>query len=244
MFFGQEYMLFHPWELEKDHVYEFSGAKFEEHFVKASDSTELNAVLFKVDSGGSKGVVIFHHGNTGNIQACGHHYKEFVDRGYDCVIWDYRSYGKTAGTKSDANFYSDALAIYDWVNVSYKEDEITMFGQSLGTGFATYVAANRKPKQLILEAPYYSIQDLGTHEYPIFPAFIVRYPLRTDIHMPKVACPITMFHGTNDRTIYWQSSEKLALLNENANFIKIEGATHNNIQSQSEFQTKLGSLLP
>lgn len=244
MFFGQEHMLFHPWELERNHVYEFSSTNFEEHFIKANDGEELNAVVFKVDSGESKGVVIFHHGNTGNIQACGHHYKEFINRGYDCVIWDYRSYGKTPGPLNEDKFYSDALEIYDWVKSSYAEKDITLFGQSLGTGFATYTAANRNPKQLILEAPYYSIQDLGTSKYPMFPAFIVRYPLRTDLHMGNVSCPVTMFHGTNDQTIYWESSQKLKKLNENAIFIKIKGATHNNIEKQPEFQNMMDELLP
>ncbi|MBL4706764.1 MAG: hypothetical protein JKY54_19695, partial [Flavobacteriales bacterium] len=74
MFFAQDFILFHPWELEKSYVYDFEGKEYEEFFIEAEDGEEINAVLFKVDSLESKGIVIFHHGNTGNIQACGHHH--------------------------------------------------------------------------------------------------------------------------------------------------------------------------
>lgn len=236
MYFGQDYIMFHPVSLEQDYVYDFEGKTFEEFFIEAGDGEQLNAVIFKPDSSKSNGLVIYHHGNSGNIQACGWHYKEFTTRGYDCLIWDYRSYGKTPGPRSEEKFYSDALDVYDWATKSYDESNVVVYGSSLGTGFASYVAANRNPQQLILEAPYYSIEELGTKRYPIFPAFIVKYPLRTHLFFPKIKCPITLFHGTADQTIFWQSSERLAKLNPSATFVKLDGVGHNNISKQSEYQ--------
>ena len=51
----------------------------------------------------------------------------------------------------------------------YAENKITLYGRSLGTGMATYVASKNSPKQLILETPYYSIIDVAASRFPMFP---------------------------------------------------------------------------
>ncbi len=242
LYFGQEYILFHPVQLAADYKYNFEGDNFHEHFVEAQDGEKINAVWFDSDSTDSKGVVIYHHGNTGNIQMCGWHHKQFTSMGYDCVIWDYRSYGKTPGPRNEDKFYSDALTMYDWVNQKYTEDSILVWASSLGTGFAIYTASQRKPRTLVLEAPYYSVEDVGTSRYP-YPAFIVKYPLRSDLHFPGVKCESYLFHGTADQTIYWESSQKLAALNASATFVKLDGVGHNNISKQPEYQSFVKKLL-
>ena len=241
MYFAQDYILFHPYPLEPSVQLNFAETEFEEVSIAGHDSVQICGVLFNVDN--PKGIVIYHHGNTGNIQACGWHHEEFTTRGYCCLIWDYRTYGKTPGPRTEENFYQDGLSVFDWVSIQHSGLDIYLWGASLGTGIAAHTASKRNCKHLVLEAPYVSIEDIGTRQYPIFPKFIVKYPLRTHEHFPKIKCPITLFHGTNDNTIYWQSSEKLQALNPSSTFVKLDGVGHNNISEHAEYQKVVMGLL-
>lgn len=203
LYFGQDFILFHPSPLEDNYKVTFDGVEAEELFITADDDTPLSTVLVHTKRDTARGIVVFSHGNTGNIQTCGYRHRFFTERGFDFLIWDYRTYGKTRGSRTEKTFYSDALNIYDWAAAHYDEDKILVYGQSLGSGMAIYMAANASPKRLVLEAPYYSILDVAIKKYPFIPGFICRFPLRSDQYIPKVQCPIDVFHGTNDASIDW-----------------------------------------
>ena len=229
LYFLQEKLLFMPTVLAQDYQYQFNYP-FEELFLKTDEEAIINALYFKVEN--PKGVILYFHGNAGDLSRWGTIVEYFVAKNYDVLVMDYRTYGKSIGKLSESALYNDAEYSYNFLKEHYNESEITIYGRSLGSGLATYVASRHHPKQLILETPYYSMVYVAKKRFPMFPVKqLMRYKLPTYTFIEQVKCPITMLHGTNDKVIPIESANKLyrTILNNKAIFKVIEGGSHNNL---------------
>ena len=228
LYFFQEKLMFLPTTLSQDYQYQFDYP-FEELFFETDKEAIINALHFKAEQ--SKGVILYFHGNAGDLSRWGNITEYFVEQHYDVLVMDYRTYGKSVGKISEAAFYKDAQYCYDYLLKSYSEDEITLYGRSLGTGLAAYLASRNKAKQLILETPYYSILDVAKHRFPMFPVkSLLKYKFPTYTYLPEVPCPITIIHGTDDSVVPYSSAKKLSdLALDHLNFITVEGGNHNNL---------------
>ena len=87
--------------------------------------------------------------------------------GYSVYLVPYRGYGPNAGEPTEASLYADALAEYAFVQAQHAH--VSVIGRSLGTGVATYVAAQRTVAKLVLVTPYDSVVNIAQGRYPIFP---------------------------------------------------------------------------
>lgn len=233
LYFFQEKLLFLPSTLEQDYQYQFNH-NFEELFLQTETDATINALHFKVEN--PKGVILYFHGNAGDLSRWGTITEYFVDQDYDVLIMDYRTYGKSSGKLSEQAFYYDAQYCYDYLLKQYSEKDITVYGRSLGTGIASYLASKNQPKQLILETPYYSILDVAQHRFPMFPVKrLLKYHFPTFEYLPKASCSITIIHGTDDGVVPYSSSKKLSELKlQNLDYITVDGGNHNNL---IEFET-------
>lgn len=242
LYFGQEKLIFFPDKLPKDHKYSFDH-KFEEHFIKVDDKTELNALLFKADL--SKGLVFYLHGNAGNLDSWGEVADLYLEQKFDVFILDYRGYGKSNGKiSSEAQMTKDIQIAYDFATKSYDENKIVIIGYSIGTGPATNLAANNSPGKLILKAPYFNLSDLVHRYFPIVPTFILKYKFKNNKNLVKIAAPIYIFHGDRDEVIYYESSVKLSkFLKKDDKFITLKGQTHNGINDNEEYIRYISSIL-
>ncbi|WP_047547970.1 alpha/beta hydrolase [Psychroserpens sp. Hel_I_66] len=243
LYFLQEKLLFLPSELPQDYQYEFKYP-FEEIFLTPEADVSINAIHFKTEN--PKGAILYFHGNAGDLSRWGTISEFFVAKGYDVFIMDYRTYGKSKGKLSEQAFYDDAQFCYGYLLKSYPEEHITLYGRSLGTGIATFLASNNKPKQLILETPYYSILDVAKQRFPIFPvSLLLKYKFPSNEFIVDVKCPITMFHGTDDGIVPYSSAEKLKAVapKENTTFITIEGGSHNNLIDFDTYRKEVEQLL-
>lgn len=239
LYFLQEKILFLPTVLPQEYVYNFDYP-FEELHLNPEDDVSINALHFKTKN--PKGVILYFHGNAGDLSRWGNIAQHFVYLDYDVFIMDYRTYGKSTGKLNEQSFYDDAQYCYDYVLKQYSEDQITVYGRSLGTGIATYVASKHKPKQLILETPYHSILDVAKNRFPLLPVTVLlKYQFPSYKFIVDVDCPITMFHGTDDAVVPFSSAEKLKAISpsETTTFITIEGGGHNNL---IEFETYLNAI--
>ncbi len=244
LYFLQEKMLFLPTVLEQDFTFEFTYP-FEELFFKMNDGAVINAIHFKTEN--PKGVILYFHGNAGDLSRWGNIAEYFVALSYDVLIMDYRTYGKSTGILSEQAFYDDAQYCYTYLKARYAENEITLYGRSLGTGIASYLASNNTPKQLILETPYYSIVDVAISRFPIFPVEkLMRYEFPSFQFIKKVTCPIYMFHGTEDEVISMQSAKKLfhEAPKTLRSFVKIDGAGHNNLVDFELYHEQIKKICP
>jgi pimeloyl-ACP methyl ester carboxylesterase len=242
LYFFQEKILFLPTTLEQDYKYE-SDYQFEELFLKTDADATINALHYKVEN--PNGVILYFHGNAGDLSRWGNIAEYFVAQQYDVLVMDYRTYGKSTGTLSEEGFYKDAQYCYNYLLKQYLETEIILYGRSLGTGIASYLAAENNPKQLILETPYYSILDVAESRFPMFPLEkLLKYNFSTFQFLPKTSCPITIIHGTDDRIVPYASSRKLFDLNlVNIKFVTIEGGHHNNLIEFDAYHKAINALL-
>mgnify|MGYP000182348378 CR=1 FL=1 len=182
----QEKLIFFPSKMPMNHVYDFCQP-YEELFIKTDDGADLNAAYIKQDS--AKGAILYFHGNSGNISHLIHVANLFSRKGYESILIDYRTYGKSTGELSEEALYNDAQLFYDYAAKKYDESKIIVYGRSFGTGIASWLASNNKPAKLVLESPFYSAVALGKHRFPFLPRLVVRISVSiprvsTRCHMP------------------------------------------------------------
>ena len=214
LYLSQDMLIFDPDKLPENYVFR-SGIEVE---VPTHDEVSINSIHIKTPN--PKGVILYLHGNRGSNRRCLRQAEMLEGFGYDIFMPDYRGYGKTEGAiSSQKQLFKDVQAVYDHLLTQYDESQIHLFGYSLGTGLATYLAANNNPAQLFLVAPYVSFVDLKDRRFPLIPDFLIKYPLNNKSHLENVNCPVTLLHGTHDEIIPFDSSE--VLVNVNPSKIKL-----------------------
>lgn len=245
VYFKQERFFFNPKHLDSDYVFQFDDT-FEELNIPVSEGVSLNALLFKTEQE-RKGVIVYFHGNAGAIHDWGKRAPLYLDNGYDILFFDYRGYGKSTGRYSNADgLLGDGQAVYDYVKQRYKESEMVVLGYSLGSGIAAYVASKNNPKQLILNAPYYSWKTLIAEEIaPPIPRFLVKYDIPTYTYIEAVKCPITVFYGTRDFLIHPDTNAKKlqAIKPNNIVLYPITDGGHNGLHITKQYYDALKTLL-
>jgi pimeloyl-ACP methyl ester carboxylesterase len=241
LYVGQERFFFHPRALPQDFDYAFR-APFEEVFLPVEGAT-LAAVHFTQP--GAKGVVLFLHGNGETLQSAEFSAQPFLRNGYDVFAVDYRGYGKSTGTiASEAELHQDMQAAYDYLRQSYRDDQMVFYGRSIGTGLAIKLATTAMPRMLVLETPYFSMQDLVARSAPFVPALLLKYPLRSDQWIGAVRCPVYLFHGTNDTLIPYDSSVRLQEhITAQHELITVASAGHADIPAFALYQETIDRIM-
>ncbi len=173
------------------------------------DEAEIHYRKYESSISPTKGAVFYFHGNKGNMDKCECEIPFFLELGYDVWTMDYRGYGDSKGTVSEPALKADALGVFKLVAAQVDPEPIVIWGRSFGSGIAASVAAEMKPKMLVLETPYWSLIDAARSKYPVIPSFLFRYELPNHKFLPSVDCPIHLIHGTEDQKIPFHSSERL-----------------------------------
>lgn len=237
----QERLLFYPEVLPPHYKFSFPHP-FDEVSLPVDGAT-LHALHFTTHR--PKGVVLYLHGNAGSVRSWGSVASDFMAHGYDVLIVDYRGYGKSTGTiTSERVLHQDAAAMYAYLLHQYPERQIVVYGRSIGTGLAVYLATSRHPKLLILETPYFNLQELALAQFPWVPSFLFKYPLRTDRWISQVASPIYLVHGTLDEVIPASASARLLpLIRSRHRLFTVEGGGHNDLGSFPQYHDFLAHLL-
>jgi len=244
LFCLQDFILFHPTVVERNIPWKFD-VPFEEMDLPFNSTDTLNLVKFFPKDSLRKGVVIYFHGNKENIGRYAKFATNFTKQGYEVWMEDYPGFGKSVGIRNEQNLYLQAQQLYQLALSRYHKDSIVLYGKSLGTGIAAYLAAVKECKQLILETPYYSIPALFDKYAPVYPnSLMANYKIPTNEYLQKVKYPITIFHGTDDVVIRYSCAAKLkTVLKPTDQFITIEGGTHHNLNNFPVFHSVLDSLL-
>lgn len=241
-YFGQDLFFFRPERLPKWFTYKYPFPFAEVNF-EMEDGGEVNALHFRVPN--SKGVVFYIKGNSRSIKGWGKFAKDFVGKGFDFFILDYRGFGKSRGRRTEEILYADLQQVYKWLAAEYGEERIILYGRSLGSGLAARVASWNDPQTLILDCPYYSFLYHITRYGFILPIrWLLRYHIRTDRFIKKVHCPVYILHGRKDRLIPFRQSEKLRdIAPDNIVLYPIEEAGHNNLPDFPEYHDLLYDIL-
>ncbi|MCD6304849.1 MAG: alpha/beta hydrolase [Deltaproteobacteria bacterium] len=230
--------LFYPW-IESyfvffpDRSFEATPADWrlngEDVYFETADGTRIHGWFFPLP--GDPPVILFSHGNAGNISHRLENVKLLVSRGLSVFIYDYRGYGRSHGRPSEKGIYQDGLAAYDWLTVCRKigPDRIVSFGRSLGAAVAIEIAARRRVRALIVESAFTSTRDMARQMFlfgflaPLLPAHYNNLAKIQGIHAPKL-----IVHGKADEIVPFTMGRALYLAAPGPKFhYWIPGAGHN-----------------
>lgn len=244
LYFSQDYILFHPVTLKKDHNYDFPE-KHKDINIPITENSNLNIVQFFSTDAVTKGVVLYFHGNKKNISWYAKYPPYFTKHGYEVWMIDYPGFGKSTGKFTEQTLYDWADYMYKFARTRFNADSIIIYGKSMGTGIAAHLASLQICKKLILETPYYDFPSVIKHYIPIYPVdWMIHYKIPTHAYLEKVTVPITIFHGTDDDVIPYRNAEKLKrFLKPGNEFITIKDGEHNDLYNFKETIEKLDSLL-
>ena len=238
----QHKFFFQAEKLPQDFKFAYENLIAEEMTVIPEEGAQINYLHFKVEN--PKGVVIYLKGNTKSIKGWGKFAIDFTRLQYDVVMMDYRGFGKSTGKRNVESMKRDSQYIYDLVKKKFSEDQIIIYGRSLGTGFAARLAAKNNPRLLILTSPIYSLEKTIHRYMPFMPAkFFLRYNFPTYHYLKNVRCPIKILHGSDDKLVPIKTAIDLSEINPKlTRLYVILGAGHIDIHQFEEYHRAMEEI--
>ena len=200
----------------------------EEHVLKTPDGAELVAWHGPAEPG--KPTLLYFHGNGGGLIDRAPRFELYRKAGIGLFIMSYRSYSGSTGVPSEPDNIADAHRAWDYlVALGVAHENIVLYGESLGTGVAVQVAMQRKPRALILEAPYSSLVDIGAWRFPYLPVRqLMKARYESTRYIPDVEAPLLVVHGEADGIVPIRFGRKLfaAATSEPKRFVSYPGSGH------------------
>ena len=204
------------------------GLRFEDVYFETEDGVTLHGWFIPHD--GARGVILFCHGNAGNISHRLDSIRVFHRLGLDVFIFDYRGYGQSEGKPTERGTYEDAEAAWRYLIEEHQviPSEVVVFGRSIGGAVGAWLAQNHKPRLLILESTFTSLRDVAATLYPFFPVKrLLRFEYNTAEYLGGVNCPVLIIHSRNDEIMPFSQGQQLfEVAREPRTFLEISG-THN-----------------
>ncbi len=203
------------------------GMDYQDVSIETTDGVTLHGWFI---SGRSPQVLLFFHGNAGNISHRLDSIEQFRNLGLSVLIIDYRGYGQSTGRTTERGIYRDADAAWRYLieDRGIVPSDIVIFGRSLGASVASRLASEYQPLALIVESSFTSIPDIAQDLYPWLPArWLSRLSHATRDYVRDVRCPILIIHSRDDEIIPFRHGESIfASANEPRTLLTIRG-THN-----------------
>ncbi|MEP3667019.1 MAG: alpha/beta fold hydrolase [Roseibium sp.] len=155
--------------------------------------------------------VLFFHGNMGEMAHRADRFRFWQSRGYGVLFLSARGYGGSSGEITEKGLIIDAVASYDWlVEAKVPAEKIVLIGESLGTGLAVQLAAQRPVAAVLLEAPYTATVDVAADIYPFFPVrFLMLDQLKSIDHIDQINAPLLIQHGETDQVVPYKFGKRL-----------------------------------
>lgn len=185
-----------------------AGFDYEDVTLETSDGLKLHG--WYVPTVLARGVVLFLHGNAGNISHRLDSIAIFRELGLDTLIIDYRGYGQSQGKPSERGTYLDAEAAWHYLvsNRGVAAERIIVFGRSLGGAVAAWLANQYRPAALIIESSFSSALDMAHKLYPFMPVRLITrldYPVK--LYVSRLYCPLLVIHSRDDEIIPFAMAE-------------------------------------
>jgi len=208
----------------------------QEVMLRSADGTEI--IAWHVPPQENKPVVVYFHGNGGSLQHRVSRFRPLVSDGTGLVALSYRGYGGSQGSPSEDGLLADGRAATDFARKTYPDANIVLWGESLGTGVATAIAAEKDIAALVLEAPYTSTLDIAQAHYPFLPVrWLMKDQFRSDQRIGKVRAPILILHGDRDRVVPIAYGERLyAMAPEPKQIVRFRGGDHEDLDKFGALQ--------
>jgi fermentation-respiration switch protein FrsA (DUF1100 family) len=97
---------------------------------------------------------------------------------------------------------------------------------------------------LILEAPYTSLADVASSQYPWLPVkWLLNYPSESEDFVGSVQSEVVIFHGDEDEVIPYSQGLAMSKAANKSKLITLPGQGHLKVQAHPKFEVSLDSLL-
>jgi len=180
-----------------------------------------------------KPVILYFHGNGGALQYRVERFKRLIADGVGLVALEYRGFGGNGGSPSEHGLIADAEAAYAFVAARYPAKQIVLWGESLGSGVATAIAAEKPVGRVILEAPFTSTAAIASIRYWYLPVrLLMKDQFHSDERIGKVTAPLLILHGFQDQTVPYAMGERLfELANQPKHIVKFLDGGHEDLDA-------------
>jgi len=211
-----------------------AGMDYEELELETDDGVMLHGWFVPALS---SRVLVFFHGNAGNISHRLESIRQFHDLGLSVLIVDYRGYGQSGGRPTEAGMYRDAEAVWGYLvnQRTVSPGEIIVFGRSLGASVAARLAARHDPLALVVESAFTSVPDVAADIYPWLPVRLLsRVSHATRDYVREIRCPVLVVHSRDDEIIPVRHGREIfEAAPEPRSFLELRG-THNDAYIRDE----------
>jgi len=222
------------------------GISYEKIFLHTSDHVKIHSWYMFAEN--PKGTILFCHGNAGNISHRFESIQIFYQLGLNVFIFDYRGFGKSDGKPDEEGTYKDAEAAWDYLINEKKisPDKIIIFGRSLGSAVAAWLAKEKQPAAVILESSFTSVPDMAAKIYPFLPVRLLsKFDYPTKEYVAQIRSPKLFIHSKGDELIPFSHGQKnFELAAEPKQFLEIHGS-HNDgfVRSANLYQNGLENFI-
>ena len=204
----QRNLLYHPTENN------YSGdqilVSIEKVKINTQDSIELMSWYHNKNVNNYK-TILFLHGNAGSLENRIHKINHFKDMNINFLLVAWRGFSGNKGQSTEQNLYEDARSAVQWLeSKGIKENNIIIYGESLGTGVATEIAQNKNFAGIILESPFTSMIEAGKDKYPYLPVrLLLKDKYESDQKIKNIKSPVLIMHGKVDNIVPFHMGEKM-----------------------------------
>jgi hypothetical protein len=201
LFLGQRRLLYHP-NRARPRLADLASLGVREVELTTKDGLALSSWYLPPPA--TRPVIAYFHGNGGHIGYRAERLRRFAHAGCGVLLAEYRGYGGNPGRPGEAGLYADGEAALDFLaGAGMDADRIVLWGESLGSGVAVYLAARRRVAALVLEAPFTSIAAAARQHYRFVPAaaLLVRDRFESLSRIGRVTAPLLVLHGERDRIV-------------------------------------------
>ena len=237
LFYPYKYLVATPAEI---------GLAYEDVSFTTDDKIDLKG--WWVPAKGTRGTVLFCHGNGGNISFLLDTIRIFHSLDLAVLVFDYRGYGASAGTPTEEGTYLDARAAWRYLlNIKkITPDKIILIGRSLGGSIAAWLCQECRPRVLVLESTFTKAADVADYHYLVSPGKLVfGNTYNTEEYITRIACPVYIVHSPDDEIIPYEQGRRLyQLARFPKEFLTIRGS-HNTgfLDSREEYINGLHGFL-
>ncbi len=186
-----------------------AGMDFEDVYPVTADNVKLHGWFVPARS---SIVLLFFHGNAGNVSHRLESIRQFHDLGLSVLIVDYRGYGQSGGRPTEEGMYRDAEAAWRYLveQRGVPADRIIVFGRSLGASVASRLASRHTPLGLIVESSFTSVPDIAADIYPWLPVRLLsRVSHATRDYVSEARCPVLVIHSREDEIIPFRHGQAI-----------------------------------
>ncbi|MFW6314321.1 MAG: alpha/beta hydrolase [Desulfohalobiaceae bacterium] len=210
-YFLQPLLVYFP-ESELEAAPEKLGLSYQDVWLQSSQGNKIHAWFVPGPEGKENPVVLFLHGNAGNISHRLDVLRIVHELGLACLMPDYQGYGQSQGRPSEKGMYQDAHAAWEFLvqEKGVLPRHIVIWGHSLGGPVAARLASERAPGALILDSTFTSLSEVGRKLYPFLPVkWFARYTYPTKEFLQQSQAPVLVVHSKEDGLVPFELGKEL-----------------------------------